>query len=374
MLCEVRLKRYTASCDVCEIVVAFMKYIIREKQICESKYNAGSKARYDIERILENSGVTVRDLVYEAPTGGNVLEKVLLHFRCYKEWNRCTDDIGAGDEVVIQLPIRNHTVFFKSVIRKMIKRGVKVTGVLHDLEALRGALIKDTGFQKKIRIGLEETSVLKILSKIVVHNSVMKEKLHFLYGIDTEKMSCIEIFDYNATEDSIGTEGGYKDIVVIAGNLSKKKAGYVYNLPCDVKFKLYGSGYEGGEDCDNVKYMGEFEPDELPDELEGGFGLVWDGPSTESCTGVYGEYMRINNPHKTSLYLASGIPVIVWKDAAIADFVQKNHCGIIVESLSDISGIIGTMPFEEYEHIRESAVMVGKKLRAGSYTKVALIR
>ena len=373
MLLEVRLKRYIASCDVCVISGTFMKYIIREKQMHESKYNAGSKARCDIERILENSGVTLRDLVYETSTGGNVFKKVLLHFKCCKEWNNCTKDFGRGDEVIIQLPIRNHTVFFKSVVGKMIKRGAKVTGVVHDLEALRGSLRKDTGFQKKIRISLEETAVLKMLSKIVVHNSVMKEKLHVLYGIDADKMSCIEIFDYLASEERIGTDGSHKDTVVIAGNLSKKKVGYVYSLPNDVKFELFGAGYEGNEDRDNVKYMGKFEPDELPGKLQGGFGLVWDGPSAGSCTGVYGEYMRINNPHKTSLYLASSIPVIVWKEAAIADFVQKNHCGITIESLSDISGVIGTMPFEEYDRLRENSVMIGKKLKAGNYTKAALI-
>ena len=32
-------------------------------------------------------------------------------------------------------------------------------------------------------------------------------------------------------------------------------------------------------------------------------GLVWDGDSCSSCSGVCGEYLKINNPHKISFYL-----------------------------------------------------------------------
>ena len=38
---------------------------------------------------------------------------------------------------------------------------------------------------------------------------------------------------------------------------------------------------------------------------------------------VVKDYLRINNPHKTSLYLACGIPIITWNKAAIAQYVRK---------------------------------------------------
>ena len=57
--------------------------------------------------------------------------------------------------------------------------------------------------------------------------------------------------------------------------------------------------------------FGSFLPDELPSALEGSFGLVWDGDSSKTCSGVFGEYLRYNNSHKASLYLASGFPIIV---------------------------------------------------------------
>ena len=58
--------------------------------------------------------------------------------------------------------------------------------------------------------------------------------------------------------------------------------------------------------------------------MDQNFGLVWDGTSLDGCNGRYGEYLKFNNPHKTSLYLSCGIPVIIWKEAALADFVEEH--------------------------------------------------
>ena len=155
--------------------------------------------------------------------------------------------------------------------------------------------------------------------------------MHEALGIPLEKMIELDIFDY-----LIGKEGekiqergkrkpGYS--CIIAGNLDKQKSAYVYELPKDIAFDLYGPNYTG-QAGGNICYHGSFPPAELPYELEGNFGLVWDGISVDTCAGVYGEYLKVNNPHKTSLYLASGIPVFIWKEAALAEFVEQERVGI----------------------------------------------
>ena len=106
-------------------------------------------------------------------------------------------------------------------------------------------------------------------------------------------------------------------------------------------------------------------PDVLPKVLNGKFGLVWDGDSIDKCAGQYGEYMRYNNPHKTSLYLACGIPVVVWNKAAIADFIEKNRIGITVESLNEMSDIIENMSDGQYKELKKNAVIMGDRLREG---------
>ena len=119
-------------------------------------------------------------------------------------------------------------------------------------------------------------------------------------------------------------------------------------------------------------YHGAFPPEELPDIIEGAFGLVWDGNGTDGCEGAAGKYLRINDPHKLSLYLASGMPVIVWKKAAIARFVKDNKVGFAVENLNEIPNEIMQMTADEYEIIKSNVLEVSARIRKGYYLKTAL--
>jgi hypothetical protein len=105
--------------------------------------------------------------------------------------------------------------------------------------------------------------------------------------------------------------------------------------------------------------------------MTGGYGLVWDGDSPSTCSGA-GAYLRINDPHKTSLYLAGGLPVITWKDAAIADFIQTEGCGIVVAGLEDIQDSLAAVSKEQYDQMSANVAHVGARLRDGFYTRQAM--
>ena len=134
---------------------------------------------------------------------------------------------------------------------------------------------------------------------------------------------------------------------------------------------MYGPNYTG-QAGGNICYHGSFPPAELPYELEGNFGLVWDGISVDTCAGVYGEYLKVNNPHKTSLYLASGIPVIIWKEAALAEFVEQERVGITISSLYEIKDIFEKLTEDEYADMLQHAKLISKRLTSGFYTKQAI--
>ncbi|MCD8100940.1 MAG: hypothetical protein LUE06_10315, partial [Oscillospiraceae bacterium] len=72
------------------------------------------------------------------------------------------------------------------------------------------------------------------------------------------------------------------------------------------------------------------------------------------------------------LYLAAGIPVVVWTQAAIAQFVLANHCGIAVDSLEEIHDKIAALSQEEYETMRKNALQLSEKLRTGFFTLQAI--
>ena len=191
-------------------------------------------------------------------------------------------------------------------------------------------------------------------------------------GVIGEKITNLEIFDYLIPDFIEKTSLRKEQPIIVAGNLSQDKAAYLYSLPIEPQFNLYGVGFDESRKLSNETYFGSFLPDELPSVLEGSFGLVWDGDSSETCSGFFGEYLRYNNSHKASLYLASGFPIIVWKESALSHFVLKNNCGITVDSLFDIQETINSISEEEYQELVENAQKVGNNIRSGYYLKTAL--
>lgn len=348
------------------------KWIIREQQSDSAKYNAGSKARNDVDEILVKEGY--KPLVIDTPiyiTKG-IIHKIIRHFEKYHLWKSCLNDLCAGDIVVIQLPIRNHTVLFSRVLSNLKKKGVIVIGIIHDLESLRFALAEDTFALSKMALKHEDRSMLDKFSHLIVHNEYMKEAIHSSLHIPKSLMTSLDIFDYLSTCRSPEIHS-LKDPIVIAGNLSAKKSGYVYHLPADERFELFGANLDTSVKLNqNITYKGVFAPEDLPAVLNGSFGLVWDGPSTETCEGVFGNYLRINNPHKASLYLVSGLPLIVWSKSAMADFVIKNNCGFCVETCNDISSVINEMSDAAYTDMLDSVGKIRKKLLDGEYTRQTL--
>lgn len=351
-----------------------MNYFIKET--INGDPNAGSKARNDVSDIMEKAGWTPLCLNFVfneklAEKKGGRLFRLKENLKLRLEWARKLKEVGSDDVLLIQFPVLRRPALLFLSLKQFVKRGGKVILLIHDLEILRFASRQDVSSLKRFRIGFEEKPVLKLADKIIVHNAEMRKKLVQM-GFAESRMIDLQLFDYLIPGfDEAVVPHRFEPSVAIAGNLRPHKTKYLRALPDNVIFELYGIGYED-QGKQNVHYHGAFPPDLLPMEMQAGFGLVWDGESADSCTGTYGEYMRINNPHKTSLYLASGIPVIIWKEAALAGFIEKNGLGIGVESLPKIADYLAAMTEEEYSAMQARAAATGRLLRDGAYLSAAV--
>lgn len=343
-----------------------MKYIVSEIIIDERmRKTAIGKARNDIETVAQKCGY---EIIKIPMLDTRIAFSHLTHIWVYRNWNDKLKNIKYGDEIIIQLPLRQHTLLLPLIIGVLRKRGARVYGLLHDLDMFRISLEDNCPIGERIRRQIEEKKTLKLCNAIIAHNTSMKKALIEL-GFNDKKIINLEIFDY-LSDDNI-RDRKFDKSVIIAGNLNKNKAKYVYNLPEGVRFNLYGINYTGSQ-SENVKYYGSFSPDELSSQVEGSFGLTWDGESSETCTGAYGQYLKMNNPHKASFYLSSGIPVFIWKEAALSGFIIKHNCGIVIESLYDIPIILNNMTNDDYQIIRDNAAHIALKLREGYFTKIAI--
>ena len=346
-----------------------MKYFLKEEFLKDSgARNAGNKARNDVEEIVKREGyqpllLTVEDW-YQMGTVKAQRHKAKALAQAFSQ-------LKSGDQLLIQFPMLHHSFFTTRLVRKIQRRGVQVYFIIHDLEALRYANLDTVPLKHKIRVHLQESSLLKVADGVIAHNPIMKSVL-LEKGLPEHKLVSLEIFDYlipNYQEK----DGLSKDQpIIVAGNLAQEKAGYLYQLPARPAYNLYGVGFDEKRALANETYFGSFLPDELPAALEGGFGLVWDGDSAQTCSGVFGEYLRYNNSHKASLYLASGFPLVVWKQSALSRFVLENGCGIAVESLHDLKATIDYLSDEDYQDLVEKTKYIGKKIRDGFFLTNAL--
>lgn len=341
-----------------------------------TKKNAGGKAREDLNLIFKELGI--KELNISAPQKerkkANIIKKLCYHYNVEKIWEGAVDQISSGDTWIIQFPVVNHTLLLREVIRKAKKRKIKIIAFIHDLEILRLSNADKISIFEKWRMKREELDELYLFDYLVVHNKQMQKYINEQLNIPIEKIVVLQIFDYLIP-------GNYKHSKVkqmqmknciIAGNLLHNKAGYVYKLPSLPDFELYGINYDKYENKDNIHYHGAFLADELPYYMQGGFGLVWDGNETKTCAGAWGKYLMYNNPHKVSLYLACGVPVIIWEKAAMAEFVISNKVGITIKSLDELSEKIDEISYMQYEKMERNAVQISQKLRTGYYTREAL--
>lgn len=346
-----------------------MKYYLKEEFLKDSgARNAGNKARNDVEEIVKQEGFSPLLLTIE---DWYKMSTIKAQRHKAKALSQAFSRLKSGDQLLIQFPMLHHSFFTTRLVKKIQRRGVKVYFVIHDLEVLRYANLDTVPLKHKIRVHLQESSLLKIADGIIAHNPIMKSVL-VDKGIAENKIVSLGIFDYLIPNYQEKT-GLTKNLpIIVAGNLAQEKAGYLYQLPARPTYNLYGVGFDESRALANETYFGSFLPDELPSVLEGGFGLVWDGDSADTCSGVFGEYLRFNNSHKASLYLAAGFPLVVWKQSALSHFVLENGCGIAVESLHDLKTTIENLSESDYRSLVENAKHIGKKIRDGFYLTSAL--
>jgi hypothetical protein len=214
------------------------------------------------------------------------------------------------------------------------------------------------------KAGKKETSFINAFDYAVVHNKAMYDFLKD-HGVSNKKI-ILELFDY-LTETQLLSD--FKNHVDFAGNL--RKAEFLTRVKTKTVIQVFGPN-PAQNYPENIEYRGQYAPNVLGEYLDGKFGLIWDGNSAETGSGIYGKYMKVNNPHKASLYLSLGKPVIVWSESAISEFVEKWHVGISLNSLNDMDMALNTLTEKDYLEMVSNARKVSKLVRNGHFTLKAI--
>lgn len=343
---------------------------MKRYQIVElnTEYNhAGSKAVQDVYEIARSLGYEA-NIIRTATTADSFMAKIQRQIFFFIDWLKAYFSIASNSIVFIQNPY-HHKQLIRNWVLEGLKRkkNVKFISLVHDVEELRKSLYNN--YYKS-----EFDTMLSLADVIIVHNDKMKD-FFIKKGFPETKLVSLKIFDYLIDSQPSNSNVKFERSISIAGNLDIKKSAYISQLgKLGVVVNLYGPNFSHLlEKYKEIKYHGSFPASDIPNHLNSGFGLVWDGDSIDSCSGDFGEYLQYNNPHKLSLYLASGIPVVIWDKAAESKFVKENNLGLCVSSLYELQDKLNSITEHEFNEMVDNVEKQTDLLTHGKYTEASIL-
>lgn len=334
------------------------KYIIGP--YCEGTiFNAGGKFPRDIITIFARHGyraIDFRELYGEF--GWRYVRDYLL------DWRRLS--VIPEESIVVYIdqvsPIRSRHLAYKLLKDK----NCSIIPLLEDIDILRNA------YGENVNYG--ELSLLKDAKAIISQNSSMTQYLRNR-GFN-QPIIDLQLLDFLDDTHKAFESAEHHMTVCYGGSLSNRQSGFLAKLPeSRIQYLIFGSGELSGIEKVNVRYCGVFTVDECISKLRGDWGLVWNGQSLSIDQNDVGStYYNYVTPHKLSMYLLCGMPVIIYERAAAAEYVKQYHCGITISSLENLEEKLEQISSDEYFAMRQNVSELAKKISRGYFTEQAINR
>lgn len=292
-------------------------------------YYAGFKAVEDATLIAHSLGYTPFTLY-----GLRHPKNFCRYWYTFHHLIRILVFIKSNDICLLQWPLYTPSDKFIYWGLKLKCRHLQL--LVHDLSSVR------TGENQIL-----EMSYVRMAELVIAHTKSMKNYL-LNNGVESSKIKVLNIFDY-LVEDQHPPRRILTKEVVFAGNLSKSS--FLKQLmDSPIRLSLLCYGEIDFEIKSPIVYKGVFEPGRV-ESVAGSWGLVWDGNSVDTCNGLLGNYLRINSPHKVSMYIVARLPIIIWREAALANYILDNGLGVAINGLDEISDLLLSVSESDYHQM-----------------------
>lgn len=318
---------------------------------------ASAKAPSDVRQVCLDHGLAPIDL-YDFDRSSRAVS-LWAAARSAAQLLACASRLALASEVVVQYPLGRVN---ERVIGRL-KLGRRSVCLVHDLEMLR-----------RPALAAREISTLSKFDVVIAHSDAMAEALKA--QLPSLSVVVLEAFDFLG-EAPLLPSAPLPSCLYVMGNLIPDKATYLYRLDTGgspVAVEAYGPNCDARSLPAGVRWNGVLDPHDPDLGSIKGFGLVWDGDSPSALTGAPGEYLRYNSPHKLSLYLALGMPVVVPATAAVASVVERYGLGACVESIDEGLRFIERCSPSEWERMLEAVREAQRRVRSGSFVSAAIAR
>ena len=332
---------------------------MEQKRLCyisRNYYNltsAGNKAKTDNEDTLAEMGAINLGLPRTIRNS-----KILAFFLDLIGVIRACILLQKDDVLFLQYPVKKYFSFLCHIAHL---KGARTVSLIHDLGSFR---------RKKLTIQ-KEINRLSNSDYIIASNETMKGWLKE-HGLQ-KPVGALGLFDYRS-ESKCPEEVTEREQVkvVYAGALSMKKNSFLIELSKALnhwQLLVCGNkeGLQGLQNNPLITYQGFVPSEEFIKHIDADFGLVWDGDSLDGCSGEYGQYLKWNSPHKVSFYLRAGLPLIIWKEAAVAPIIEEAGAGITIRSLEELDDKLANLTPEQKKEMKKQAVNLAQKLNKGGF-------
>ncbi|WP_207512707.1 hypothetical protein [Longitalea luteola] len=325
------------------------KYFIKEHLHREVFH--GGIGNVDAEKIFITQGYQAIEFPGTFDFSFRSKWKRLLHlFRLFFS-------IASRDVVVFQFPL--YAKAHELLITLLRIKGVQIICLILDIDGWRNG--NETILEK-------EKKAFRRFRFFIVHNERMQQWIQAI--VPNANTAQLQFFDFLATP--CNQHRSKDNRIIIAGDLQKtafiQKLGQVPQL----SFSIYGEGYTANVFPANAEYKGVFPPYELVHHLQGSFGLIWYGSDIDNFAGSYSSYLTAISPHKLSLFIMAGIPLMVPATSASAILVKQYGIGCTIDRLSDIEEVIKNISEEDYQKMVANTRPLAAQISQGYFLKKAL--
>lgn len=79
-----------------------------------------------------------------------------------------------------------------------------------------------------------------------------------------------------------------------------------------------------------------------------------------------------SNKIQAFFYLRAGLPIIVWRQSAIAQLAEERNVGIVVNSLTELTEVLKSVTPADYKALKASVRQLAKEINNGENLKKAV--
>lgn len=327
--------------------------------------SGGGKAKSDIEKTLAEMGAV--NIGLERTTRKS---KIYDFFRTFRSVVTALRNIRRDDVIVLQYPVKK---YFALICHVAHLRKAKVIALIHDLGS----------FRRRSLTVEEEITRLNHADLVIAANPHQREwllekgcrALITVYGLHDYLTD--EELPANHTALQYDNEGNPRFSLYFVGNLAPHINRYLYTLGeamQHTELYLYGSGFDSSQcsDTSTIRMVGFARDTDLMTAHRGDFGISWYGDSLDGAAGRMGDYMEMNTPHKLSLYLRAGTPIVIWRRAAMAPTIEREGIGLVVDTLAEVESRLEQLTKEEYQQMQQNVKRIAQEIAQGASCRRAI--